>query len=98
MQSLADASGSATSALRFVTFLAPNMRPVYEFIARYVGERLGRTTELVVGDSYADVAEADVAFLCGLPYVRLMEQPQPPVEVLAAPVLRGARYGGRPFY
>ena len=84
--------------LRFVTYLAPNVRPLYEFIACYVGERLGCATELVVGESYARVAEADVAFLCGLPYVRLVEQPEPPIELLAAPVLRGARYGGRPVY
>src|SRR5260370_3655348 len=83
--------------LRFVTFLAPNLRPVYEFIARHIGERLGCATELVDGDSYDDVAEADVAFLCGLPYVRLMERKKPPVELLAAPVLQGARYRGRPI-
>src|SRR5262249_3740996 len=29
---------------------------------------------------------------------RLVEQPEPPIELLAAPVLRGARYGGRPVY
>jgi phosphonate transport system substrate-binding protein len=84
--------------LRFVTYLAPNVRPLYEFIARYVGQRLGCATELIVGESYARVAQADVAFLCGLPYVRLVEQPEPPIELLAAPVLRGARYGGRPVY
>ena len=84
--------------LRFVTYLAPNVRPLYEFIARYVGERLGCATELIVGESYTRVAEADVAFLCGLPYVGLVEQPEPPIGLLAAPVLRGARYGGRPVY
>ena len=84
--------------LRFVTYLAPNVRPLYEFVARYVGERLGCVTELIAGESYARVAEADVAFLCGLPYIRLVEQPEPPIELLAAPVLRGARYGGRPVY
>jgi phosphonate transport system substrate-binding protein len=84
--------------LRFATYLAPNVRPVYEFIASYIGDQLGCATELIVGDSYARVAEADVGFLCGLPYVRLVEQPGPPIELLAAPVLRGARYGGRPVY
>jgi phosphonate transport system substrate-binding protein len=84
--------------LRFITFLAPNVRPVYEFIAGHVGQRLSCATELVDGDSYDQVARADVAFLCGLPYVRLMEQKKPPVELLAAPVLQGPRYGGRPIY
>jgi phosphonate transport system substrate-binding protein len=84
--------------LRFATYLAPNVRPVYEHIASHVGHRLGCSTELIVGDSYSRVADADVAFLCGLPYVRLVKQRDPPIELLAAPVLRGARYGGRPIY
>jgi phosphonate transport system substrate-binding protein len=84
--------------LRFATFLAPNVRPVYEFTARYVGERLGCATELFADKSYDRVDDADVAFVCGLPYVRLRELPDPPVELLAAPVLRGPRYGGHPIY
>jgi phosphonate transport system substrate-binding protein len=84
--------------LRFATYLAPNVRAVYEFIAHYVGDRLGCSTELIDGDSYARVGEADVAFLCGLPYVRLVKARKPPIELLAAPVLQGARYGGRPVY
>jgi phosphonate transport system substrate-binding protein len=84
--------------LRFATFLAPNMRPVYEFITHYVGEQLGCATELVIGSLYEAVAEADVAFLCGLPYVRLVDQSEPSIELLAAPVLSGERYAGRPIY
>jgi phosphonate transport system substrate-binding protein len=87
-------------ALRFVTFLAPNMFPVYEYIAAYVGRRLGRATELTVGERFAVFAEgqADVGFICGLPYVDLTRQEPPLVTLLAAPVLAGARYGGRPIY
>jgi phosphonate transport system substrate-binding protein len=86
--------------LRFVTFLAPNMYPVYEYIAAYVGRRLGRATELTVGERFAEFAEeaADVGFICGLPYVELTRQQPAPVTLLAAPVLAGARYGGRPIY
>ena len=43
-------------------------------------------------------SEADLAFLCGLPYVELTLDREPPVEPLAAPVLQGDRYGGRPIY
>jgi phosphonate transport system substrate-binding protein len=85
--------------LRFATFLAPNMLPVYKFIARRAGERLGCAAELVVGSSYDQLGrEADVGFVCGLPYVELARLADPPVEPLAAPVLRGQRYGGRPVY
>jgi phosphonate transport system substrate-binding protein len=90
--------------LRFTTYLAPSVRPVYEFVARAVGERLGIETELVDGTSCDRFAagEGDVAFLCGLPYVELASgakpEWEPPFELLAAPVLSGARYGGRPVY
>src|SRR5215210_1749342 len=86
--------------VRFASFLAPNMFGVYRFVADYVGEKLGRQAELTVGRSFDEFAggEADIGFLCGLPYVELARQPRPPVELLAAPVLRGTRYGGRPIY
>ena len=86
--------------IKFASFLAPNVFPVYEFIAEYLGRQLGCPTELVVGRSHAEFAEgkADVGFICGLPYVLLARQDPPPVELLAAPVLRGERYGARPIY
>src|SRR5437667_841832 len=87
--------------LRFVTYLAPSVRPMYEFVAQAVGARLGAETELVVGtacDRFAPDREGDVAFICGLPYVELAGAPDRPFELLAAPVLSGARYGGRPVY
>lgn len=84
--------------LRFATFLAPNMFPLYAFIARYVQARLGMTTELVVSSSYDRVSEqADVSFLCGLAYIELRRLGEP-IEPLAAPLLHGERYGGRPIY
>jgi phosphonate transport system substrate-binding protein len=84
--------------LRFATFLAPGLLPVYRFITRFVGDRLGVLTELVVGDSYDRLAEADVSFVCGLAYIELAGPGGLDLEPLAAPVLRGARYGGRPVY
>jgi hypothetical protein len=38
--------------LRFATFLAPNMLPVYRFLADRIADRLGRPVELVVGTSF----------------------------------------------
>jgi len=84
--------------LRFATFLAPNMLPVYAFIARFVEVRLGISTELVVGSSYERLSEqAEVSFLCGLAYLELRRRGEW-IEPLAAPLLRGERYGGRPIY
>jgi ABC-type phosphate/phosphonate transport system substrate-binding protein len=86
--------------LRFATFLAPNMLPVYRFLADRISDRLGRRVELVVGRSFAQFerGEADLGVICGLPYVWLADRRPPPVEPLAAPVLAGARYGDRPVY
>jgi phosphonate transport system substrate-binding protein len=86
--------------LRFVTLLAPNMLPVYRMLADRIGRRLHRRVELVVGQSFDQfqTGEADLGVLCGLPYVWLAARRPPPVEPLAAPVLAGPRYGGRPIY
>jgi phosphonate transport system substrate-binding protein len=54
---------------------------------------------LAVGTEYEQLAtDCDVAFVCGLPYVESTRRPQPPVEPLAAPVLQGTRYQGKPIY
>jgi len=86
--------------LRFATFLAPNMLPVYRFLADRIGDRLGRPVELVTGHSFDQFehGEADLGVICGLPYVWLAARRPPAVEPLAAPVLTGDRYAGRPVY
>jgi phosphonate transport system substrate-binding protein len=92
--------GQGGGPLRFATFLAPNMLPVYRFLAERIGDRLGRPVELVVGGSFDQFerGEADIGVICGLPYVWLADRHPPPVEPLAAPVLAGDRYDGRPVY
>ena len=86
--------------LRFVSFLAPNMWPVYRFLADRIGQRLHRPVELAVGRSFDQFEHgtADLGVICGLPYVWLAARHPPPVEPLAAPVLAGPRYAGRPIY
>jgi phosphonate transport system substrate-binding protein len=86
--------------LVFATYLAPSIRPVYEFVVERVAIELGVPTRLVTGESFGAIREAEVdfAFLCGLPYVRLRAEDPASVEAIAAPVIRGERYGGRPIY
>lgn len=88
------------STLRFVTFLAPSVFPLYSFIARHAGRLLGIRTTIDVGRHLAEIGrgDADVAFVCGLPYVLFRRRDPPPVEPLAAPVLTGERYRNRPIY
>ncbi len=86
--------------LRFGTFLAPNMLRVYQAIADAVGEALGMSTELVVETDYENCQKDvnDVCFVCSLPYVMFERQGIAPAVPIAAPVLQGERYGGRPVY
>jgi phosphonate transport system substrate-binding protein len=89
-----------SAKLRIATFLAPNMLPVYEFVVDALGRELGNGAELVIGESFNqfDNGEIDAGFICGLPYIQLARQAPAPVELLAAPVLSGSRYAGRPIY
>ena len=86
--------------LRFGTYLAPTVLPVYETITEEVGRRLGLATELVVETSYESCRrdENDVCFVCSLPYVTFEREGLDLAEPVAAPVLTGERYGGRPVY
>ncbi|MDQ6709864.1 MAG: PhnD/SsuA/transferrin family substrate-binding protein [Candidatus Dormibacteraeota bacterium] len=83
------------TSLTFATYLAPIMRPVYQWITDRVGTTLDCETRLVVGSSYGELTkgEVDAAFLCGWPYVRLADDPSSSVELLAAPVLAGSEHG-----
>jgi phosphonate transport system substrate-binding protein len=85
--------------LRIGSFLAPNMFPVYAYLARYLGQRLGCATEIHQGTSYHQALDQfDLCFICGLAYIELATGPAPLLEPIAAPVLRGERFAGRPVY
>ena len=86
--------------LRFGTFLAPNIMPVYQAVTDEVGRRLEIETELVVETDYEACArdENEVCFVCSLPYVEFERQGIAPAVPIAAPVLEGERYGGKPIY
>ena len=86
--------------LRFGTFLAPSVMPLYQAIADAVGTQLGLSTELVVETSYESCLEDinDVCFVCSLPYITYDRAGLAPAVPIAAPVLAGSRYGGKPVY
>lgn len=90
----------ANQPLRFLTFLAPKLFPVYQYIVDYLARNLGCQAELRVGTSFDPLktGQAEGAFLCGLPYVQLTRLQPSPVELLVAPILQGDRYQGRPIY
>lgn len=91
---------SRPQPIRLATFLSPAARIVYEAVADYLGTALGIPVVLVDGNSFRQFADGtvDAGFICGLPYVQLTRDHPPPVELLAAPVLHGERYGAAPIY
>ena len=94
------AERSTLGRLRFGTYLAPNVLPVYEAVTEEVGRRLGIETELTVETSYESCErdENEVCFVCSMPYVTLERRGLDLAIPVAAPVLEGERYRGRPIY
>jgi len=86
--------------ITLVSLMAENARPIYQGIADYLSRRIGVRAALVAGmpwqeqERMLDAGRAEVGFICGLLYVQKCDR----VELLAAPVMRGERYGGRPVY
>lgn len=85
-------------SLRFLNFLAPNMLPVYSHMVERIGRRLGVQATVCPGTCYDQLDGADAAFVCGLAYIELVRMGRADVEPLAAPLLAGERFGGRPVY
>ena len=94
--------GMTLDRLRFGTYLASNVTAValYELVTEEVGRRLSLPTELVVETSYESCEKDmnEVCFVCSLPYVAFERRGLDLAVPVAAPVLKGARYGGRPIY
>jgi phosphonate transport system substrate-binding protein len=86
--------------LRVASFLAPNALPAHRAAVDYLTRRLERPVRLVASSDPEDLVrgQVELAFLCGLPYVRLTAAWPGSITAIAAPVLRGTRYGGRPVY
>jgi phosphonate transport system substrate-binding protein len=80
--------------LKALTYLAPENEPVYRAVLDAAGRALGLRITLEAAEDYALAPEADLAFICGLPYVLASDA----LEALAAPVLQGARYADKPIY
>jgi phosphonate transport system substrate-binding protein len=76
------------------------MTSVYAAVAERVGRALGMPAELIEGRDFDQLRDGsvDLAFLCGLPYVRLSLERPGTLHPLVAPVLDEPRYEDRPVY
>ncbi len=92
-----------TRALRFASLMSPNEDGLFR-AAVAAAEGLGYAVTVADVDPWEerrrllDAGEVEVAWLCSLPYARMADEPQPRVELLAAPVMAGERYADRPVY
>ncbi len=90
--------------LTVISAMAENARPFFEAVCAWVSSR--QAVELVFhhGGTWQQRLQmlydghAQLGFVCGLPYVRHLEQGPAVVEPIAAPVMQAPRYGGKPIY
>jgi ABC-type phosphate/phosphonate transport system substrate-binding protein len=94
--------GAPVDRLRFGTYLASNTAAIalYELVTQEIGRRLDLPTELIVETSYESCEKDrnEVCFVCSLPYVTFERRGLDLAVPVAAAVLEGERYGGRPIY
>ncbi len=86
------------------SLMADNAAFWYRELSCYLARRTGRRIEVVEHvpwqerERMLDRGEIDLAFICGLPYVRKVDQPHARIELLAAPVMSSTRYQRQPIY
>jgi phosphonate transport system substrate-binding protein len=70
------------------------------YLTRRTGVRIGveESVPWQEREEMLDRGEVELGFICGLPYIWKADQPNPHLELLAAPVMQGARYQRRPVY
>jgi phosphonate transport system substrate-binding protein len=90
--------------LTITSIQAPNQDWIAATLASYLSEKLGVPCEFVAEPTWQereqmlDDGQANIGWICGLPYVQKVDQAGVPIELLAAPVMDKARYQGKPIY
>jgi len=86
--------------LNMVSLMAANALPIYRGVAGYLSRETGLRVTLIEGvpwneqEALLDQGRAEIGFMCGLLYTRKTAW----LDLLAAPVMRAARYQRRPIY
>lgn len=90
--------------IHLTTCQAPIAEPFAQEVVAYIAGKLQLNLHFVADISWPerlrafDAGEIQVCWLCGVPYVWRADEPQPQIELLAAPVPAGSRYQNRPIY
>lgn len=103
-QSLAEESKPITIAMT-AAFVSEKGTDVYGKISEYLHKKTALETDFLTGLSYSTVnsmvenGAADIAFVCGYPYILSHDSKEnPPMKLLAAPVMESALYEDKPIY
>lgn len=88
--------------LNAVSYLAPNWLDHYQAIVHSIGRVLHREIQLEASDldPLEDLQNrhVDLAFICGLPFIRNCRIAEGQLKAIAAPVMQSDRYQNRPVY
>jgi phosphonate transport system substrate-binding protein len=90
--------------MRLVSLMAENADFIYRAIGGWITRWITEPVEVVESvpwperERMLDRGQAQLGFICGLPYVLKVDRPDPLVELLAAPVMQRPRYRGQPVY
>ena len=90
--------------LNLVSYLVPDFLWFYAAVGKYLSRVLGIETQLSQGefDSLEDPMlledQLDIAFICGLPFIRYSQINPGQLKAIAAPIMQANRYQNRPVY
>jgi phosphonate transport system substrate-binding protein len=90
--------------LRITSCQAPIAESFVEAVAEYIADALNLPVQFVNDIPWEerarqfDAGHIEICWLCGVPYVWRADQPNPPLELLAAPVPAAPRYRDQPIY
>jgi phosphonate transport system substrate-binding protein len=92
------------TAVKITTCQAENTFELTRRLADYLTRRLSVPFVCVEDAAWPErywlieKGKIEIGWICGLPYVIQADRPEPGIELLAAPVMVGERYGARPCY
>ncbi len=90
--------------LSLVSYLAPNMFRFYSAVGAYLSRVLEIEIEIVQGlddplkDPLLREGRLDIAFICGLPFIRHYRVAPNQLKAIVAPVMQAKRYQNHPVY
>lgn len=90
--------------LNLVSYLVPDFLWFYEAVGAYLSRTLDLEADVFQAqcDSLVDPIllgdRVDLAFICGLPFIRYDQMQPGQLTAIAAPVMANPRYGDRPVY